>query len=169
MNGGRRARAPRRWLPLAAAACVWLAVPGFACELVLAGSRSGRELARLPLQASAPAARIAFTHSVLGTGVTDHYSWRFDDGQWRAHLVEERFEGQGYGLPHAAGPGETLTREGDIWRLRLDRVVHPLLVLPLPALGMRVLIEGRAPLLLGTLATTGGESISLRAQACSNP
>jgi hypothetical protein len=44
-----------------------------------------------------------FEHSVLGTPVEDRY--RFTPRGWRA-LVEERFDGEGYGLPHAAGPGE---------------------------------------------------------------
>ncbi len=169
MTWARRAGRARNWLPLAAALCAWLTGPSAACELVLTGSRSGRELARLPLQASAPAARIAFSHSVLGSTVIDHYVWRFDAGQWRAHLVEEIFEGQGYGLPHVAGPGESLTRAGDIWRLRLDRLVHPLQVLALPALGMRVLTQASDPLLLGTLATVGGESINIRADHCIGP
>jgi hypothetical protein len=134
------------------------------CELVLAEHRSGRELARLPLDAAQPSARIAFTHSVLGTPVVDHYVWRSDAGQWRAHLVEERFEGHGYGLPNAAGPGETLTREGDGWRLRLDRVVHPLVVRPLPALQMRVSVGERPAVLLGSLSRV---SVSFHAEGCS--
>ncbi len=169
MSWARRAGVVRACLSAAAATCALLAASATACELVLTGHRSGLELARLPLDASAPGARNAFTHSVLGTGVTDRYIWRPDGGQWRAHLVEERFEGQGYGLPHAAGPGETLTREGDQWRLQLDRVVHPLLVLPLPALHMRVLTAGRAPVLLGQLGAVGGESIDIRVDRCAHP
>jgi len=128
-------------LPLAASAC----------ELVLSEHRSGRELARLPLAGARPEARVAFTHSVLGTPVADRYQWRHDGAGWRAHLVEERYEGDGYGLPNAAAAGETLVRTGAGWKLSLDRVVDPLVVLPLPAQRMRVAVEGRPPLLLGSL------------------
>jgi hypothetical protein len=133
-----------------------------ACELVLAEHRSQRELARLPLDAATPVATITFTHSVLGTPVADSYRWRRDGAaQWRAHLVQETFEGDGYGLPYAAGPGETLLRDGKGWRLTLDRVVHPLVVPPVQ--GMRVEIDGRPALVLRTLSD---KSIELRAQRC---
>jgi len=134
-----------------------------ACELVLAEHRSGRALARLPLDAAQPSAQIAFTHSVLGTPVSDRYVWRADGAQWRAHLVEEHFEGDGYGLPNAAAPGEMLTRDGDGWRLQLDRVVDPLVVLPLPAQQMRVVIGERSAVLLGSLSRV---SIAMRAENC---
>jgi hypothetical protein len=158
----------RPWLHAALAACtlVLTTAPaaGRGCELVLAEHRSGRELARLPLDAALPSAQIAFTHSVLGTPVADQYVWRADDnGQWRAHLIEERFEGDGYGLPNAAGPGETLARDGDGWRLRLDRVVHPLVVLPLPSQQMRVVIGDRAAVLLGALSRA---SIAMHVAHC---
>ncbi len=107
-----------------------------ACELVLSEQRSTRELLRLPLDAQTPEMRIAFAHSVLGTPVVDLY--RFD--ALGARLVEEHFEGEGYGLPHAAFAGERLERDGAGWRLRLDRPVQPLVVRPLPALGMRLLV-----------------------------
>ena len=108
------------------------AAPGAApaCELVLTEHRSGRALARLPLDPAQPAADVAFTHSVLGTPVLDRYVWRHSTQGWRAHLVEERFEGEGYGLPSAAAPGERLLRDGAGWRLLLDRVVEPLVILP---------------------------------------
>jgi hypothetical protein len=134
-----------------------------ACELVLAEHRSGRELARLPLDAARPTAQVRFTHSVLGTPVSDRYVWRAERGEWRAHLVEERFEGVGYGLPHAAGPGETLTRDGAAWTLRLDRVVHPLVVRPLPSQQMRVQVGDGPALLLGRVSKL---SIELRVQGC---
>ena len=149
----------------AAAACLLLAVqaaPG--CELVLSEHRSARELLRLPLDAAQPGARIAFTHSVLGTPVSDRYVWRESAGRWLAHLVEERYEGEGYGLPIAPAAGETLVRDGAGWRLQLDRVVHPLVVRPLPAQDMRVLVAGREPLLLGSLSR---RSIEFRAEGCS--
>ena len=138
-------------LPLAASAC----------ELVLSEHRSGRELVRLPFGGAPPAARIAFTHSVLGTPVADRYEWRLDGAAWRAHLVEERYEGDGYGLPNAAAPGETLVREGQGWRLALDRVVDPLVVLPLPAQRMRVVVE---PSSTGSLTSA---SVQLRVSGCS--
>ena len=134
-----------------------------ACELVLAEYRSGRELARLPLDGARPTARIAFTHSVLGTPVADRYVWRRDGAAWRAHLVEERFEGEGYGLPNAAGPNETLTRDGAGWRLALDRVVDPLVVLPLPEQHMRVAAPGHAAVLLGSLTRA---SVDLSVRGC---
>jgi hypothetical protein len=140
-------------------ACALLGAPAAACELILAEHRGGHELVRLPLDPAAPAAEIAFTHSVLGTPVTDRYEWRTSGGRWRAHLVEERFDGDGYGLPHAAGDGETLVRDGRGWRLRLDRVVDPLVVRPLPAQSMRVEVPGREPLPLGPLSK---QAISLQ-------
>lgn len=101
-----------------------------ACDIVLAEHRTDRVLARWPAQPGQPLA-IRFTHSVLGTVVRDRYEMRRHRQDWRAHLVEESFEGEGYGLPHAAlGPGESLQREGGGWRLRLDRPVQPLVVRP---------------------------------------
>jgi hypothetical protein len=137
-----------------------------ACTLMLTEHRSGLELARLPLDPAAPTLRIAFTHSVLGTAVEDHYRFRHNATGWRAHLVEERGAGEGYGLPYAAGPGETLVRDGEGWRLTLDRPVHPLVVRPLPAQRLRLLADGRAPLLLGSLSTG---AIELVAQGCPVP
>ncbi|MEO8281725.1 MAG: DUF1850 domain-containing protein [Ideonella sp.] len=145
----------------AAAACALLNLSAAAaCDLVLTEHRSGHELARLPLDQQTPAATVSFTHSVLGTPVVDHYEWQ--DG--KAHLVEERFEGDGYGLPNAAGSGQTMTRDGAGWRLHLDRIVDPLVMQPVQ--GMRVTIAGQAPLLLKSLGSSG--SIALRAQGCSN-
>ncbi|MEO6363156.1 MAG: DUF1850 domain-containing protein [Caldimonas sp.] len=134
-----------------------------ACELVLTEFRSGRELARLPLDSRSPAARIAFTHSVLGTPVADHYIWRHDAGAWRAHLVEEHYEGEGYGLPNAAAPGETLVRDGAGWRLSLDRVVDPLVVVPLSAQRMRVATDGNGTVLLASLTRA---SVALGVSGC---
>ena len=144
---------------VALAACLLTAAAtAAACELVLSEHRSGAELTRLPLDAAAPQVRIAFEHSVLGTTVIDRY--RFAP---QAHLVEERFDGQGYGLPHAAGPGETLTRDAAGWRLLLDRRVHPLVVRPLPLQRMRLLL-GEREWLLGALSD---QAIELNARGCS--
>lgn len=90
---------------VACALLVAAAPEAMACELVLTEHRSERPLAHLALDPVRPAARIAFTHSVLGTPVIDHYEWRRHSGQWRAHLVQEHYQGDGYGLPNAAGPG----------------------------------------------------------------
>ena len=130
------------------------------CELVLRDHRSGAELQRLPLDARSPELRIAFVHSVLGTPVVDRY--RFTP---QARLVEEVFEGEGYGLPHAAGPGETLTRAGAGWRLQIDRPVHPLVVRPLPQQRMRLLLPHRE-WLLGEIST---QAIEFQAQGCPAP
>ncbi len=127
------------------------------CELVLTDHRSGVELTRLPLDAAAPAARIAFEHSVLGATVVDHYHFAPV-----AHLVEERFKGQGYGLPHTAGPGESLLRDGEGWRLLLNRVVQPLVVRPLPQQRMRLLL-GQREWLLGSIST---QAIEFQALGC---
>ena len=136
-------------------ACVLFApaVPG--CELVLSEHRSERELLRVPLAQAG--VRIAFEHSVLGTTVTDRYEFRP-----HAVLVEERFDGSGYGLPHAAAPGERLTQDGSGSRLELQRIVHPLVVRPLPAQRMRLLLDV-GPMLLGELSS---QAIELRAIGC---
>ncbi|MFO1330129.1 MAG: DUF1850 domain-containing protein [Rubrivivax sp.] len=132
------------------AAAVWAA-----CELLLLDPRSGTELQRLTLPA--PELVLAFEHSVLGTTVEDRYVFTP-----RAQLVEERFDGQGYGLPHAAGPGETLERDGTGWRLRTRREVHPLVVRALPAQALRVRLPG-AEL---PLAAWSARGIELRLQGC---
>ena len=139
-----------------AAACLTVG-PGAACELVLSDHRSGTELQRLPLDPRAPEAQIAFDHSVLGTPVVDRY--RFTPA---ARLVEERFEGQGYGLPHTAGPGETLQRSGTGWRLQLDRAVQPLVVRPLPQQRMRLQLAGRE----WPLAAFNAQAIAFTARGC---
>jgi hypothetical protein len=94
-----------------------------ACELVLTGHRDGSERLRVAMPVATPYFEIRFVHSVLGTVVIDRYEVR-DTG--RVHLVEEQFAGEGYGLPAAAAPGETLTQHGEVKLLRLDRPVHPL-------------------------------------------
>jgi hypothetical protein len=137
-----------------------------ACELVLTEHRSGQALIRLPLNPAQPAADVAFTHSVLGTPVLDRYVWRADPQGWRAHLVEERFEGEGYGLPSAPAPGEQMRRHGPGWRLLLDRVVDPLVVLPLPAQSMRLVLSDQREVLLGQLSQ---KSIEMRAENCPLP
>lgn len=128
------------------------------CELVIAAAREPRELARLPLDAARPEIRIAFVHSVLGTEVVDRY--RFLP---QPVLVEEVFEGQGYGLPDGPGPGERweVLSDGRI-RLSLHRPVDPLIVLTLPAQRMRIL-RPEGDLLLGSLGVT---RVHLRVRHC---
>jgi len=137
-----------------------------ACELVLTEHRSGVLLSRLPLNSTSPTADIAFTHSVLGTPVLDRYVWRADPEGWRAHLIEERFEGEGYGLPTQAAAGERLERYGAGSRLLLNRVVDPLVVLPLPAQSMRIVLPDQREFLLGQLSL---KSIEMRAENCPVP
>ncbi len=129
------------------------------CQLVLSEHRSGTVLQRLPLDADAPEIRIGFDHSVLGTPVVDRY--RFTP---RARLIEESFEGEGYGLPHQAGPGESLQRAGAGWLLLLNREVHPLVVRPLPQLRMRLLLAG----VEWPLAAFSLQAIQISAQGCGN-
>lgn len=131
--------------------------PTAACELLVSEHRSERLLLRVPLPDAR--LRIGFVHSVLGTPVEDHYVRR--GGAW--HLVEERFEGQGYGLPHAAAPGERLETDGATSRLLLDRRVDPLVVRPLPAQRMRVLLDDGRQWLLGDLARA---AVQLSAAGC---
>lgn len=133
-----------------------------ACTLQLHEHRTGQALLSVPL--SLPAGQplrvqLAFIHSVLGTPVLDSYRWT--DGHW--HLTEEQFEGAGYGLPHAAGAGETLQRHGDGWRLLLNREVSPLVVRPLPAQQMRLLLPDGRQWLLGALTA---QAVHLTASNC---
>lgn len=147
---------------------VWLSLPWAlqACELVLTEHRSGVFLMRLPLNSTLPAVDIAFTHSVLGTPVLDRYVWRSEPQGWRAHLIEERFEGEGYGLPTQAAAGELLEQYGTGSRLLLNRVVDPLVVLPLPAQSMRIVLPDQREFLLGHLSL---KSIEMRAENCPVP
>lgn len=147
---------------------VWLSLPWAlqACELVLTEHRSGIFLMRLPLNSMLPAADIAFTHSVLGTPVLDRYVWRSEPQGWRAHLIEERFEGEGYGLPTQAAAGERFERYGSGSRLLLNRVVDPLVVLPLPAQSMRIVLPDQREFLLSHLSL---KSIEMRAENCPVP
>lgn len=157
-------------LGAAAAAALCAHAPSSACRLVLAEHRTGQVLAHLPLPPAAPGLRIAFTHSVLGTPVEDRYVFRHGRDGWHAVLVEERWQGEGYGLPHAAEPGQRLEPDPsfgpDGRRLTLQRVVQPLVVRPLPAQDMRVLVDGQPPLRLGSLAA---RAVHLQAEHCPPP
>jgi len=107
--------------------------PEKACYLTLTQHRTGLPLASILMQQRPVQFSVEFIHSVLGTRVSDLYEMRSDGKQWRAFLIEETFEGQGYGLPYGAtAPGERYERVGDGWRLTLNRVIDPLVQLPLP-------------------------------------
>lgn len=166
-------RARRAALAAAALAGASASTAAPACSLVVADHRAPRVLARLPLDPASPAMRVAFTHSVLGTPVEDRYVFRHGARGWRAVLVEERWQGEGYGLPIAAGPGESLVRDESLgpggWRLTLQREVHPLVVLALPSQQMRVLVDGRAPLLLGNLGPPPPVSVAMTVDNCPAP
>ena len=159
----------------APALLAWLAVAAPvapACELHLDDARRGTKLAQLPLDPKAPEVRIAFEHSVLGTTVVDRY--RFTP---RPHLVEEEFEGEGYGLPATAGPGEQLltlppqapggapglvSRGGPRQRLTLNRPVDPLVVRLQAGPRMRLLHPGgELP-----LASLGASTVAISAHGC---
>ncbi len=131
--------------------------PTAACMLVLTEHRSRLALLRTPW--AARALSVHFVHSVLGTPVEDRYVWR--DKGW--HLVEERFEGQGYGLPHMAATGEQVLHDGSRTRLLLDRAVTPLVIRPLPAQHMRVRLDDGTEWRLGELTT---HAIELSAEHC---
>jgi len=147
----------------AAAVLLGAGAPAAACELRAHEHRSGREVLRAPLKAVAaegmPELRVSFVHSVLATPVEDRYLWRA--GAWV--LVEERFEGEGYGLPHAADEGERLERTPNGWRLHLSRRVEPLVVRPLLAQRMRLTLDDGRTWLLGELTT---QSVELRLEGC---
>jgi hypothetical protein len=148
-------------------------VAASACTLVLADHRSAQVLGQVPLDPSAPGLRVAFTHSVLGTPVEDRYVFHRVAGAWQAVLVEERWQGEGYGLPIAAGPGEQLVRDDGLgpggWRLTLQRPVHPLVVRALPSQRMRVIVDGQAPILLGSLGPPAPTAVAMHVDGCPAP
>jgi len=127
-----------------------------ACQLIVSEHRGGQTLATMPLAGPPFLFDIAFTHSVLNTPVLDKYEWRAQPGGGQAWLLEEIFEGEGYGLPYDAQPGQHFRRvksaEGERWQLTLNRQVHPLVVPPVRSQQMRIEIEGLAPLMLEELS-----------------
>jgi hypothetical protein len=127
------------------------------CTLLLAEHRSERELLRVGWPERS--LRVSFVHSVLGTPVQDFYVWR--DHAWV--LVEERFEGQGYGLPHTAAAGERWAQDGPTTRLLLNRNVMPLVIRPLPSQDMRVQLDDGRQWRLADLST---QAIELQARGC---
>lgn len=159
----------RRWHEVLAGLVLlaWIPAHTQACELVLTEHRTGKLLKRLALTPGQLAFDIDFTHSVLGTPVTDRYVWRNTPEGGRAYLVEEWFDGDGYGLPHTAIAGETLRRvataSGERWRLQTNRPVDPLVVLSLLSQRMRVTVQGQRPVVLGELTT---KAVLLKVQNC---
>lgn len=87
-------------------------------------ARAGTPLATLALDPARPAFRVSFRHSVHGTEVVDRYEVRGA----RVVLVEESFEGEGYGLPSSLQPGERVSSHGGRTTLHTARDVHPLAV-----------------------------------------
>lgn len=166
-EGGRgaAARVSRATSAILAAGALLVATgSATACELLAKEHRTGREVLRASLASGVsaqgvPELRVSFVHSVIGTPVEDRYQWRA--GTWV--LVEERFDGEGYGLPHAAEPGERLERTPEGWRLHLARPVEPLVVRPLLAQRMRLTLDDGRTWLLGQLST---QSLELRLQGC---
>ncbi len=137
----------------------------WACELLVAEHRSEQPLHSFALDPLQPEFAIAFEHSVLGTPVVDTYRVRVDHGEHRIWLVQERFQGQGYGLPYTAGPQETLQKLGEDWLLTLNRVVDPLVIRPLPVAAMRLKV-GENTWLLADLAGNTSTALVLTARGC---
>ena len=128
--------------------------PAFAqaCYLVIREHRSGVEVLRWPADQRPVQFEVSFTHSVLGTPVVDAYEFRWHEGQWRAFLTQETHEGEGYGLPYGATePGQVYERTAEGWRLFLNRMVDPLVQLPLPDQKVRLAMQGQS-VLLGDLS-----------------
>ncbi len=138
----------------------------WACELLVAEHRSEKPLHSFSLDMQRPQFAIAFEHSVLGTTVVDTYEVRVQQGQPQLWLVQERFRGQGYGLPDAAGPQEQLQRLGDDWLLSLNRLVDPLVIRPLPVTAMRLTV-GSQTWLLADLAHNNTTALRFSARGCS--
>lgn len=145
-----------------------LLVPTFAqaCDLVISEHRSGQEVLRWPIAKIPMEFEVSFMHSVLGTPVLDRYEFRWHQGQWRAFLVQEVHEGQGYGLPYGATEaGQTYERTAEGWRLTLNRLVDPLVQLPLPSQRVRLAMAGQS-VLLGDLSK---RSLLIELRDCPQP
>jgi|JI8StandDraft_1071087.scaffolds.fasta_scaffold253223_2 hypothetical protein len=136
-----------------------------ACALVLSEQRTGRVAATWPAHSTPVRLNVSFEHSVLGTTVRDSYEMRWDATQWRAHLIEETFAGEGYGLPYGPQAGEQMVRTATGWRLTLDRVIHPLVLLPLPEQNARITFGERTV----HLASLSRKSLAVGLQDCAAP
>lgn len=136
------------------------------CYLTLKEHRSDQLLAQWKMPDGPVRFSVEFIHSVLNTPVQDIYEMRAHHGQWRAHLVQEVFQGQGYGLPYAAtDSSETMIRDGETWRLTLDRVIDPFIQLPLPSQEI-TLVWGDSRVRLGDLSD---RSVRITLQGCPTP
>lgn len=134
-----------------------------ACSLVLTEHRTDREVLRWPTTQQPVQFVVSFVHSVLQTPVADKYEFRYREGRWQTYLIEETFQGQGYGLPYGeTSPGETFERTADGWRLSMNRLVDPLVQLPLPSQKVRLLM-GSATVLLSDLSR---QSMRIELQDC---
>lgn len=137
-----------------------------ACDLVISEHRSEREVLRWPANESPVQFVISFTHSVLGTRVRDLYEFRWYEGEWRAFLIEEVHAGQGYGLPYGATEaGQRYERIADGWRLTLNRLVNPLVQLPLPSQSTILELRDKS-VLLGDLSM---RSLLIELSDCPEP
>ncbi len=117
----------------------------------------------MALDAARPAFRVSFLHSVHGTEVLDRYEVRAG----RIVLVEESFEGQGYGLPSSLQPGERLSVEGGRTRLHTAREVTPLAVRASRA--QRTTVHVDAPVRTALLLAGFGEiGVRFEAIGCGN-
>ena len=131
--------------------------PSPACTLLLTEHRSRRPLLQTPWPTRTLS--VSFVHSVLGTPVEDRYVWR--DAGWV--LVEERFSGEGYGLPHAPAAGEQWLQQDGQTRLLLNRSVTPLVIRSLAAQRMQLrLDDGRQ----WRLAELSAQAVELHTQGC---
>lgn len=134
-----------------------------ACDLVLTEHRSGKEVLHWPITERPIEFSVSFVHSVLHTPVRDRYEAKWVDGSWKLYLVEETHEGQGYGLPYGAtADGERYVRTEKGWQLTMNRLVDPLVQLPLPSQNVTLHSQGRS-VLLGDLSP---RSILIEVQDC---
>lgn len=134
-----------------------------ACTLVLTEHRTDREVLRWPTTQQPVQFVVSFVHSVLQTPVADKYEFRHRNGRWQSYLIEETFQGQGYGLPYGeTSPGETFERTAEGWRLSMNRLIDPLVQLPLPSQKVR-LTMGSATILLADLSR---QSMRIALQDC---
>lgn len=123
-----------------------------ACELTLTEHRSGIEVLSLPVKERPIRFSVSFVHSVLQTPVEDFYEARYQDGRWKMYLVKELHQGQGYGLPYAAtASGESYVHTDKGWLLTMNRLVDPLVQLPLPSQRITLHFQNKS-VLLGSLS-----------------
>ncbi len=152
------------WFLAVIGASVMLApVTSVGCDLVVTEHRADREVLRWPINEQPPTFTVSFIHSVLGTAVVDRYEVRPVLGQWKSFLVEETFEGQGYGLPYGeTSPGERFERTAQGWRLVMNRLVDPLVQLPLASQNVELRLQNRSV----RLADLSRYSMRIEVQGC---